>query len=34
MLVIRLPEGIEQRLDFLAKETGRTKTFWLCCKKY
>lgn len=28
MLAIRLPEEIEQRLDFLAKETGRTKTFY------
>ncbi len=28
MLAIRLPEEIEQRLDILAKETGRTKTFY------
>lgn len=28
MLAIRLPEEIEQRLEFLAKETGRTKTFY------
>lgn len=28
MLAIRLPEEIEQRLGFLAKETGRTKTFY------
>ena len=28
MLAIRLPAEIEQRLDFLAKETGRTKTFY------
>ena len=28
MLVIRLPEDIESRLDFLAKATGRTKTFY------
>ena len=26
MLAIRLPEPIEQRLNALAKETGRTKT--------
>jgi RHH-type transcriptional regulator, rel operon repressor / antitoxin RelB len=26
MLAIRLPEAIEQRLDALAQETGRTKT--------
>ncbi len=29
MLAIRLPEEIEQRLDILAKETGRTKTFYV-----
>jgi RHH-type transcriptional regulator, rel operon repressor / antitoxin RelB len=29
MLAIRLPEGIEARLDVLAKETGRTKTFYV-----
>ncbi|RMF19411.1 MAG: TraY domain-containing protein [Candidatus Dadabacteria bacterium] len=28
MLVIRLPEDIEQRLTELARETGRTKTFY------
>lgn len=28
MLAIRLPEEIEQRLAELAKETGRTKTFY------
>lgn len=28
MLAIRLPENIEQRLDKLAKLTGRTKTFY------
>ena len=28
MLAIRLPEDIESRLDFLAKATGRTKTFY------
>ena len=26
MLAIRLPDAIEQRLDSLAQETGRTKT--------
>jgi RHH-type rel operon transcriptional repressor/antitoxin RelB len=29
MLAIRLPEGIEKRLNVLAKETGRTKTFYV-----
>ncbi|MDO9203861.1 DUF6290 family protein [Methylotenera sp.] len=28
MLAIRLPEDIENRLDVLAKATGRTKTFY------
>lgn len=28
MLAIRLPEEIENRLDVLAKATGRTKTFY------
>ena len=28
MLAIRLPEDIESILDFLAKATGRTKTFY------
>ena len=28
MLAIRLPADIEQRLDDLAKKTGRTKTFY------
>ena len=28
MLAIRLPEEIEKRLATLAKETGRTKTFY------
>ncbi len=28
MLAIRLPEDIENRLTALAKETGRTKTFY------
>ena len=27
-LAIRLPEGIEERLNVLAKETGRTKTYY------
>jgi RHH-type rel operon transcriptional repressor/antitoxin RelB len=29
MLAIRLPEEIEKRLDALAKETGRTKSFYV-----
>ena len=29
MLAIRLPEGIEERLEILAKATGRTKTFYV-----
>lgn len=28
MLAIRLPDELEQRLDNLAKLTGRTKTFY------
>lgn len=28
MLAIRLPEAIEQRLEALAKATGRTKTYY------
>ena len=28
MLAIRLPEDVEQRLDELAKKTGRSKTFY------
>ncbi|ECA3795330.1 TraY domain-containing protein [Salmonella enterica subsp. enterica serovar Aqua] len=28
MLAIRLSDDIEARLDFLAKQTGRTKTFY------
>jgi len=28
MLAIRLPQDIEQRLDDLAKRTGRTKTYY------
>jgi len=29
MLAIRLPQDIENRLDTLAKKTGRTKTFYV-----
>ena len=29
MLAIRLPEDIESRLDTLAKETGRTKSYYV-----
>ena len=29
MLAIRLPEDIENRLDALAKATGRSKTFYV-----
>lgn len=29
MLAVRLPPEIEQRLDALAKATGRTKTFYV-----
>jgi RHH-type rel operon transcriptional repressor/antitoxin RelB len=29
MLAIRLPAEIEKRLDTLAKETGRTKSFYV-----
>ncbi len=28
MLAIRLPEEIENRLNYLAEQTGRTKTFY------
>jgi RHH-type rel operon transcriptional repressor/antitoxin RelB len=28
MLAIRLPDNIEERLDRLAKRTGRTKTYY------
>jgi RHH-type transcriptional regulator, rel operon repressor / antitoxin RelB len=28
MLAIRLPEDVEQRLDELARRTGRSKTFY------
>jgi RHH-type transcriptional regulator, rel operon repressor / antitoxin RelB len=28
MLALRLPPGIEKRLDALAKKTGRTKSFY------
>lgn len=29
MLAIRLPKEIEERLDTLAKKTGRTKSFYV-----
>ena len=29
MIAIRLPEAIESRLDKLARQTGRTKTFYV-----
>jgi RHH-type rel operon transcriptional repressor/antitoxin RelB len=29
MLAIRLPEEIEKRLDALAKQTGRTKSYYV-----
>ena len=29
MLAVRLPEEIEQRLNRLASQTGRTKTFYV-----
>jgi RHH-type rel operon transcriptional repressor/antitoxin RelB len=29
MIAVRLPEEIEARLDKLAKDTGRTKTFYV-----
>lgn len=29
MLAVRLPEDIEQRLDSLAKKTGRAKSFYV-----
>lgn len=29
MIAVRLPEEIEQRLDALAKATGRTKSFYV-----
>lgn len=29
MLTLRLPKELEDRLDRLAKETGRTKTFYI-----
>ncbi|HEX8666624.1 MAG TPA: TraY domain-containing protein [Beijerinckiaceae bacterium] len=28
MLALRLPEDVEERLDALAKRTGRTKSFY------
>jgi RHH-type rel operon transcriptional repressor/antitoxin RelB len=30
MLVIRLPKSIEQRLEKLAKRTGRNKSYYAC----
>lgn len=29
-LAIRLPKDLEKRLNNLAKETGRTKTYYIC----
>jgi RHH-type rel operon transcriptional repressor/antitoxin RelB len=29
MIAVRLPENIENRLDRMAKKTGRTKTFYV-----
>ncbi len=29
MLAVRLPKGMEKRLDNLAKKTGRTKSFYV-----
>ncbi len=29
MLTIRLPESLEQRITYLAEQTGRTKTFYI-----
>ena len=29
MIAVRLPNEIEERLDSLAKQTGRTKTFYI-----
>ena len=29
MIAVRLPEGIEKRLQALAKKTGRTKTYYV-----
>ena len=29
MIAIRLPKDLEDRLDRLAKETGRTKTYYV-----
>jgi len=29
MISVRLPKDIEKRLDYLAKETGRTKTYYV-----
>jgi len=30
MLALRLPPDIEQRLDALAKKTGRSKSYYAC----
>ena len=29
MIAVRIPQELEERLDRLAKETGRTKTFYV-----
>jgi len=29
MLAVRLPRGMEKRLDILAKRTGKTKSFYV-----
>ena len=29
MIAVRLPQELEERLDRLAKQTGRTKTFYV-----
>ena len=29
MISVRLPKDIEKRLDYLAKKTGRTKTYYV-----
>ena len=30
---IRLPEGIEKRLEYLSSQTGRTKSFYVAEKR-
>ena len=30
MLILRLPENIEKRLEALTTRTGRTKSFYVC----